>query len=94
MTRIRKPVRSACSVSALRRLREEVQIGVDDVRAGRFAARTVDEIAADVERENGCEDIVRLRQAVRAGIDDWQAGRVDDRPIEDILGEIEGEDER
>lgn len=40
----------------LRRLREEVQVGVDDVRAGRFVTRSVDEIAADVERENGIDN--------------------------------------
>mgnify|MGYP000914533310 CR=1 FL=1 len=78
----------------LLRLRAEVLVGVDDVRAGRFATRTVDEIAADVERESGYEDIVRLRRAVQVGIDDWQAGRVDDRQIEEILDEIEGEDGR
>lgn len=71
----------------LRRLREEVQVGIDDVRAGRFATRSVDEIADDVEREDD------LRNAIQIGVDDWKAGRLDDRPIDEILDEIEREDD-
>jgi antitoxin ParD1/3/4 len=33
-------------------LRREIQIGVDDVEAGRFAARSVDEIADEVLRRH------------------------------------------
>lgn len=71
----------------LRILREAVQVGVDDVRAGRFATRSVDDIADEVEREG------KLKDAILVGIDDWKSGRLDDRPIDEILDEIDKEDD-